>query len=121
MKILGVIPARYASTRFPGKPLVNINGKSMIQRVYEQAKKCKSLAHVVVATDDDREPLFYSLVTAPAGMTIDALGRIRWQTQLDTPLGGHDVAVRVVDGLGGTAIQSFTFGVVADTSGMIGA
>lgn len=54
MKILGVIPARYASTRFPGKPLVDINGKSMIQRVYEQAKKCKSLAHVVVATDDER-------------------------------------------------------------------
>ena len=69
----------------------------------------------VVATDDDREPLFYSLVTAPAGMTIDALGRMRWQTQLDTPLGGRDVAVRVVDGLGGAATQSFTFGVVADT------
>jgi 3-deoxy-manno-octulosonate cytidylyltransferase (CMP-KDO synthetase) len=54
MKILGVIPARFASTRFPGKPLVMINGKSMIQRVYEQAKKCKSLARIVVATDDER-------------------------------------------------------------------
>lgn len=54
MKILGVIPARFASTRFPGKPLVDINGKTMIQRVYAQAKKCKSLAHVVVATDDVR-------------------------------------------------------------------
>jgi 3-deoxy-manno-octulosonate cytidylyltransferase (CMP-KDO synthetase) len=54
MKILGVIPARYASTRFMGKPLVDINGKSMIQRVYEQAKQCKSLARVVVATDDER-------------------------------------------------------------------
>jgi 3-deoxy-manno-octulosonate cytidylyltransferase (CMP-KDO synthetase) len=54
MKILGVIPARYASTRFPAKPLVMIDGKSMIQRVYEQAKKCKSLARVVVATDDKR-------------------------------------------------------------------
>jgi len=40
MKILGIIPARYASTRFPGKPLVDIAGKSMIQRVYEQSKKC---------------------------------------------------------------------------------
>jgi 3-deoxy-manno-octulosonate cytidylyltransferase (CMP-KDO synthetase) len=54
MKILGVIPARYASTRFPAKPLVMIDGKSMIQRVYEQAKKCKSLARVIVATDDKR-------------------------------------------------------------------
>jgi len=52
MNILGVIPARYASTRFPGKPLVQINGKSMIQRVYEQSTK--SLKHVVVATDDMR-------------------------------------------------------------------
>ena len=54
MKILGIIPARYASTRFPGKPLVDIQGKSMVQRVYEQASKCKSLSAVVVATDDDR-------------------------------------------------------------------
>jgi 3-deoxy-manno-octulosonate cytidylyltransferase (CMP-KDO synthetase) len=54
MKILGIIPARYASTRFPGKPLVDIGGKSMIQRVYEQAKKCPDLAEVIVATDDKR-------------------------------------------------------------------
>ncbi len=54
MKIIGIIPARYASSRFPGKPLVDIGGKSMIQRVYEQAKKSGSLAEVVVATDDIR-------------------------------------------------------------------
>jgi len=54
MKILGIIPARYASSRFPGKPLVDIGGKSMIQRVYEQAKKCPSLTEVTVATDDGR-------------------------------------------------------------------
>jgi 3-deoxy-manno-octulosonate cytidylyltransferase (CMP-KDO synthetase) len=54
MKILGIIPARYGSTRFPGKPLIDINGKSMIQRVYEQAKSCPRLDNVFVATDDQR-------------------------------------------------------------------
>jgi 3-deoxy-manno-octulosonate cytidylyltransferase (CMP-KDO synthetase) len=54
MKIVGIIPARYASTRFPGKPLVDIHGKTMIQRVYQQAKKTTSLSEVFVATDDAR-------------------------------------------------------------------
>lgn len=54
MKVLGIIPARYASTRFPGKPLIDIQGKSMIQRVYEQASKAGTLHKVVVATDDER-------------------------------------------------------------------
>ncbi len=52
--IIGVIPARYASTRFPGKPLIDIGGKSMIQRVYEQCKKTNVLSDVIVATDDER-------------------------------------------------------------------
>ena len=52
--ILGIIPARYASTRFPGKPLIDIGGRSMIQRVYEQCKKTEILADVIVATDDER-------------------------------------------------------------------
>ncbi len=52
--IAGIIPARYASTRFPGKPLVKIEGKTMIHRVWEQASKSKSLNRVVVATDDER-------------------------------------------------------------------
>ena len=52
MKFIGIIPARYASSRFPGKPLADIHGKSMIQRVYEQASK--ALETVYVATDDER-------------------------------------------------------------------
>lgn len=52
--ILAVIPARYASTRFPGKPLADIGGRSMIQRVYEQASRCALVNRVVVATDDPR-------------------------------------------------------------------
>ncbi|MDY6400205.1 MAG: 3-deoxy-manno-octulosonate cytidylyltransferase [Synergistales bacterium] len=53
-KILGIIPARYASTRFPGKPLADICGKSMIQCVYERALKAKSLCGVLIATDDEK-------------------------------------------------------------------
>src|SRR5277367_829272 len=52
--IIGIIPARFASTRFPGKALIDIGGKSMIQRVYEQSKKSKSLNKIIVATDDQR-------------------------------------------------------------------
>lgn len=51
MKILGVIPARFASTRFPGKPLADLLGKSMVQRVYLQCAKSKYLTDIVVATD----------------------------------------------------------------------
>lgn len=54
MNILGIIPARFASSRFPGKPLALIAGKSLIQRVVEQCKKAKSLGEVIVATDDAR-------------------------------------------------------------------
>jgi len=54
MKIIGVIPSRYESSRFPGKPLALINGKPMIYWVYKQAIKVKGLDEVVVATDDDR-------------------------------------------------------------------
>ena len=54
MRILGVIPARFASSRFPGKPLIDIGGKSMIRRVYEQASLSSCLDSVLVATDDQR-------------------------------------------------------------------
>ncbi len=53
-KALGIIPARFSSTRFPGKPLIDIEGKTMIQRVYEQALGATLLDHVVVASDDSR-------------------------------------------------------------------
>ena len=54
MRVVGVIPARYASTRLPGKPLVDIMGKPMIQHVYENAARSKTLEQLIVATDDER-------------------------------------------------------------------
>lgn len=54
MRILGVIPARYGSSRFPGKPLIDLKGKTMIRRVTEGAKRSLLLTDVVVATDDQR-------------------------------------------------------------------
>ncbi|MDD4850693.1 MAG: 3-deoxy-manno-octulosonate cytidylyltransferase [Gemmiger sp.] len=54
MKIIGVIPARYQSTRMPGKPLADVLGKPMIWWVYQEAKKCPALADCLVATDDAR-------------------------------------------------------------------
>lgn len=65
MQFIGIIPARYASTRFPGKPLADLGGKPMIQRVYEQAKK--ALNTVVVATDDER---IYNCVQAFGGEVV---------------------------------------------------
>jgi len=59
-KVLAVIPARYASTRLPGKPLIKIAGREMVLRVCDQLKKSKSLDDFVVATDDER---IHSLVT----------------------------------------------------------
>ncbi|MBD3749620.1 MAG: 3-deoxy-manno-octulosonate cytidylyltransferase [Sphingobacteriales bacterium] len=54
MKVLGIIPSRFSSGRLPGKPLLDIMGKTMIQRVYEQAKMSKFLNEVIIATDDHR-------------------------------------------------------------------
>lgn len=54
MKVLGIIPARYASTRFPGKPLTLIAGKPLVQHVVERCQQAQSLAEVIVATDDTR-------------------------------------------------------------------
>ncbi|MGA2788996.1 MAG: 3-deoxy-manno-octulosonate cytidylyltransferase [Verrucomicrobiota bacterium] len=54
MNTIGIVPARYASTRFPGKPLALIAGKPLIQHVVEQCQKARSLSEVIVATDDTR-------------------------------------------------------------------
>lgn len=67
MNILGIIPARYGSTRFEGKPLALINGKMMIQRVYEQTRKADRLTEVVVATDDER---IYNAVVGFGGKAV---------------------------------------------------
>ena len=65
MKFIGIIPARYGSTRFPGKPLADIGGKTVIRRVYEQA--CMALDTVVIATDDER---IYDAVEAFGGKVV---------------------------------------------------
>ncbi|MBA3722454.1 MAG: 3-deoxy-manno-octulosonate cytidylyltransferase [Parachlamydiaceae bacterium] len=54
LKVIGIIPARYASTRFPGKPLVPILGKTLLQRTFENAKLANNLDQLIIATDDVR-------------------------------------------------------------------
>ena len=67
IQAVGIIPARFASTRFPGKPLVDIAGKSMIERVYRQAEKAACFTQIIVATDDAR---IFDHVTAFGGQAI---------------------------------------------------
>ena len=67
MRTVGVIPARYASSRFEGKPLVDIRGKPMIQHVYERASRAETMDEVVVATDDSR---IYNAVAGFGGSVI---------------------------------------------------
>ena len=66
-RVLAVIPARWASSRFPGKPLANIVGMPMIQRVVKQAQKAKYITEVIVATDDSR---IFDLVNKNGGIAI---------------------------------------------------
>lgn len=81
MKFACVIPARYASTRLPGKPLADIAGKPMIQRVYEQVAKAKKPALVIVATDDQR--VFDK---------VDSFGGMALMTQPNHPTGTDRLA-----------------------------
>ncbi|WP_374029720.1 3-deoxy-manno-octulosonate cytidylyltransferase [Bdellovibrio bacteriovorus] len=73
MKIIGVIPARYGSTRFPGKPLVNLQGRPLIQWTIEGAKKSKLLSDLIVATDDERIKAAAEAVGAKVAMTASEL------------------------------------------------
>jgi len=79
--VIGIIPARYASTRFPGKPLANILGKPMIQHVYERASKAQTLQRVLVATDDRR---VFDAVTSFGGEVV--------MTRADHPTGTDRLA-----------------------------
>jgi 3-deoxy-manno-octulosonate cytidylyltransferase (CMP-KDO synthetase) len=67
MKTIGIIPARYGSTRFPGKPLADIRGRPMIWHVYQRCLKAKSLDQLLVATDDRR---IYDCVTDFGGLAV---------------------------------------------------
>ncbi len=95
MEFIAIIPARYASTRFPGKPLADMNGKPMIQRVYEQVKKC--VEKVYVATDDER---IYSAVESFGGKVVmtspnHKSGTDRCAEAYKTIGGGEDVIINI--------------------------
>lgn len=102
MKIVGIIPARYASTRFPGKPLAMIDGKSMIQRVYEQSCKANVLSEVWIATDDNRiENHIKSfggkvMLTSPNHKSgTERCNEVIQRLQADTPSRLFDVAINI--------------------------
>ncbi|MFN3650821.1 MAG: 3-deoxy-manno-octulosonate cytidylyltransferase [Armatimonadota bacterium] len=81
MKVMGVVPARYASSRFPGKPLAVIAGKTMIEHVYRRASEAKSLQELWVATDDER---IFAAVEAFGGNVV--------MTRPDHPTGTDRIA-----------------------------
>lgn len=87
MKATAVIPARYASTRFPGKPLVKETGKYLIQHVYEQVARARSISRVIVATDDER------ILRA-----VESFGGTAAMTRADHPSGTDRVAEAAADG-----------------------
>lgn len=86
LKVVGVIPARYGSTRFPGKPLVLLNGKPMIQWTIEGAKQSKILSDVIVATDDQR---IFDVVTAAGAKAV--------MTDSDLPTGSDRIHAAIKD------------------------
>ena len=84
MNIVGVIPARYGSTRLPGKSLVEICGKPLVQWVYERASQANALSSLVIATDDDR-----------IMQAVDAFGGKAVMTRVDHPSGTDRIAEAV--------------------------
>jgi len=99
MKILGVIPARYSSSRFPGKPLAEIKGKPMIRRVYEQALQCPLLDELIIATDDIRIANCIRSFNGNVMMTPESLnsGTERCNAVVETMTGGagFDVVINI--------------------------
>jgi 3-deoxy-manno-octulosonate cytidylyltransferase (CMP-KDO synthetase) len=93
-QFIGIIPARFASSRFPGKPLVEINGKTMIRRVVEQAQKSSMLQRVIVATDDLR-----------IEEEVRSFGAEVWMTSADHP-SGTDRCAEVVRAMGSIAQEN---------------
>ena len=90
MKVLGIVPARYHSSRLPGKPLADICGKPMVWWVYQQALKCPKFDKVIVATDDTRIEDFCKsekmevMMTSPDGAClIDRLYEVSGRVQYD--------------------------------------
>src|SRR5690606_30439272 len=96
MKVIGIIPARYASSRFPGKPLIDIAGKSMIQRVYEQVKSASCLHEVIVATDDERIAEHVRSFAGNVAMTSSAhqSGTDRC-AEVVSKISGFDIAINI--------------------------
>ena len=92
MKIVAIIPSRYYSTRFKGKPLIDIAGKPMIQRVYEAVQQAELIDRVIVATDDKR--------------ILEAVAHFGGEAELTSPhhLSGTDRIAEVADRLGGDII-----------------
>ncbi len=120
MRILGIIPARFGSTRFPGKPLALIAGKSLIERVVEQCRRAPSLAEVIVATDDERIATAarrFCRVEMTSGEHPSGTDRIAEvarrcacdgvvNIQGDEPLMDPEVIDAVVEALGGDAMST---------------
>ena len=113
MKTVGIIPARYASTRFPGKPLVLVAGQLLVGRVVDRARQARRLSEVIVATDDDRiraavAPFCRVEMTSPAHQTgtervAEVAGRLDCEAvvniQGDEPLIDPALIDRVADAL----------------------